>query len=221
MASKDSLTLAHVESDLTVGLALNGTLISTLSKSMVKNDLIKALSVIILRGCESFNIKGNLTEGQALLLAIDFTELYKHETIEDVMLMFRLVRQGVIGGKVWRIDSQIILGEWMPAYLDLKSEEREKRVEKTKNKPVELEDETDIPDATQKKIDELKKKLSTPPEKIKPKVVGTLNEFLKNLPETCKHLTNDELIIETKRAINLNAKEAEQIYNNEKKRRKI
>jgi hypothetical protein len=61
-------------------------------------------------------------------------ELMNYETIEDIVLMFKLARQGKIGGKIYRLDSLTIFQEWVPAYLEMKVKLREESHQKEKEK---------------------------------------------------------------------------------------
>ena len=74
---------------------------------------------------DSFNVGQKINDDQSVTLAIDLLEVFGHENLEDVVLMFKLARQGRIGGKIFRIDNQVVFSEWVPAYLELKAIERE------------------------------------------------------------------------------------------------
>src|SRR5690606_5513897 len=76
-------------------------------------------------------------------IAADIMEKYPYETLEDIVLMLKLVRQGKIGdGKDYKLDGQNILGKnkWMDQYLDLKYAELERIKDREKIQMNELGD---------------------------------------------------------------------------------
>tara|TARA_R110000822_G_scaffold14427_6_gene50816 strand:+ start:12522 stop:13010 length:489 start_codon:yes stop_codon:yes gene_type:complete len=87
---------------------------------------------------DSFNVGQKINDDQSVTLAIDLLEVFGHENLEDVVLMFKLARQGRIGGKIFRIDNQVVFSEWVPAYLELKAIERENIWQSRKSKQNDL-----------------------------------------------------------------------------------
>ena len=79
----------------------------------------------------NFNVGKSLTTQQSATLASDIVEKYPYETIEDIVLMLKQVRQGIIGdGKDFKLDGQNVLAKWMPDYLDRKYTEVERKNQK-------------------------------------------------------------------------------------------
>lgn len=72
---------------------------------------------------------------QIIILAGDLYEKFKTDTLEDVVLMFKMARQGEFG-KVYKFDTFTVM-DWANAYLLRKSEEREKLLRSAKPKPKE------------------------------------------------------------------------------------
>ncbi|MBT0527109.1 hypothetical protein JZ949_09950 [Riemerella anatipestifer] len=72
---------------------------------------------------------------QIIIMAGDLYEKFKTDTLEDVVLMFKMARQGDFG-KVYKFDTFTVM-EWANAYLMRKSEEREKLLRSAKLKPKE------------------------------------------------------------------------------------
>lgn len=123
LVSNNPIELISIESELNITLATNGTSLRKLEKSIGKINIVKSITFLITRLAENFNVGKNLTTEQASVLAFDFVELYPNETIEDFILMFKYVRQGVIGdGKDFKLDGQNVLHKWVPEYLNKKSE---------------------------------------------------------------------------------------------------
>lgn len=73
---------------------------------------------------------------QIQILAGDLYEKFKTDTLEDVVLMFKMARQSEFG-KIYRCDTLEIM-EWCNKYLDYKSATREKLVYKKKKKVEEI-----------------------------------------------------------------------------------
>lgn len=217
LEKQDSYEIGSFEGGLTVSKALGGTMLSNVLKQVGKPNLIKSLSYIILRASKNFNLKNNLTEDQAITIAFDFMDKYKFENIEDVVLMFKLARQGMLGGKVWRIDSEVILGEWMPAYLELKAIEREKV--KTQNKEEFLKLDQSVSEKSREELNKMLDRLKKP-KKSSSHGKLTYDLWLEKLPESCKSLTKKELLVELKKVKSRSMTLAINIYQNELKNRK-
>lgn len=110
----------------------------------VKNDVISK----VFRGEEQtlFTVVGILTQrfmasfgfskaaDQTLIdvIATDLLDAMRYETLEDFLLFFKYARMGKLGVTGRGVDSNLIIGEWLPKYLELKAEEREKQWNKEK-----------------------------------------------------------------------------------------
>lgn len=116
----------------------------TVAKSINQSPLIvcegKKISVVsqIIRIIEFFlEVTGKELEGyQIQILAGDIYEKFKTDTLDDVVLMFKMARQGDFG-KVYKCDTFEIM-DWCNKYLDHKSATRERLILK-KKKVKELE----------------------------------------------------------------------------------
>lgn len=128
MVTKNESELLILESDLTIGKALDGTTLNKLSKAIDKKNVIKAITVLTTRLADNFNVGKKFSTEQASIMAFDLFEVFGWETIEDVVLMFKMARQGKIGdGKDFKLDSQTVFHKWIPQYLELKAEVRESK----------------------------------------------------------------------------------------------
>jgi hypothetical protein len=134
LAKNDTSELIVFESDLTVSKAMDGIQLNKLSTQIEKKNVIKAIAYLALRLSENFNVGKKFTPTQASMMALDLFEVFGFETLEDVVLMFKYARQGRIGdGKDFRLDSQTVFHKWIPAYLELKAQERENQHQKVKD----------------------------------------------------------------------------------------
>lgn len=127
LASNDEVGLIVYEKNLSIEKAINGTHLIKLDKAIGEINTLVAVTYLINRFASSFNVGKTITESQSVQLAADIVEKYPYETIEDVVLMFKQVRQGIIGdGKDFKLDGQNVLSKWFPNYLDVKYAEVER-----------------------------------------------------------------------------------------------
>lgn len=119
----------------------------TITQSIEQSPLLvcegKKLAVLpeIIRIIEFFlAVTGKEMEGfQIQILAGDLYEKFKTDTIDDVILMFKMARQAEFG-KIYGFDSMVVM-DWANKYLEVKSATREK-ILKQKTQPR-LESETE------------------------------------------------------------------------------
>ncbi|MBC7749200.1 MAG: hypothetical protein H7Z76_11615 [Methylotenera sp.] len=131
MASQDEVGLIVFEKNLTLSNAIDGTKLSKLEKSVGEINTITAICYLLNRFNGNFNVGKSLTQQQSAMLASDIVEKYPYETIEDIVLMLKQVRQGIVGdGKDYKLDGQNVLAKWMPDYLDKKYFEIERQHKK-------------------------------------------------------------------------------------------
>jgi hypothetical protein len=216
LKSKNTLELAMFESDLSISQAVDGTMLIQMAKNDEK-ETIKTLVFLISRMNDDYNSKQKMNQQQMFTMAIDLLDVFKYETIEDVMLMFKYARQGKIGGKLFKLDSNVVFNEWVPAYLEQKAVERENRHLKAKS------DANKNYDNNKSKLTDMFKNWKK--DKQNPKVVkkktyyNNYPHFIKHLPKTCKQLTNEELVQQIKLAEYKQLTEAVCIYKNELNKR--
>lgn len=121
LVSQDQVELLILEKNMNLEKAIEGTKIKSLEKSLGEINLVKVVTYLLMRFSESFNVGKNITNNQAPLIAIDIIEKYPYETIEDLVLMLKQARQGIIGdGRDYKLDGQNILNKWFPEYLEKK-----------------------------------------------------------------------------------------------------
>ena len=142
-------TLVKLEQNLTIERSLSdGKLMIYEGKKL---DLIRE----IIRVLEFFlKVTGKEMEDfQIQILAGDLYEKFKHDTLEDVILMFKMARQGDFG-KVYKLDNFEVM-DWANRYLEKKSEERE-RILRSKKEPK---NESEEPQKGEKYFHELPQEL--------------------------------------------------------------
>jgi hypothetical protein len=89
-----------------------------------RSDIATILDLQLIRFCKSINLSVPLTDYQKQEIVMTMMEQYRHETLNDFLLMFRNARNGLYGPIYNRMDITVI-SEYMARYLDAKSFERE------------------------------------------------------------------------------------------------
>lgn len=227
LVSNNYAGLTQYESQLTEQKAMfEGTSIATIQKLTSPENLLKAFTFLVLRTSELFNFRNNITNNQAVVLALDLIEVMKVENIEDVVLMLKMARQGKLGQKLFRLDNQIIFQEWVPEYLEKKAELREINWQNEKQKyKNEFKQDTELTSDADKKFNEIiktiltkKEKKPTPPNKSP---YATNKDMLKRQKQVVSILSETELLKEIERAkSNSSMQSYLQICENELKQRK-
>lgn len=127
LGSNNEVGLIVFEKNLSIANAIDGTKLRKLEKALGEINTITAICYLLNRFNSNFNFGKSLSQSQAAMLASDIVEKYPYETIEDVVLMLKQVRQGIIGdGKDYKLDGQNVLVKWFPDYLDRKYTELER-----------------------------------------------------------------------------------------------
>ncbi|MBN9312913.1 MAG: hypothetical protein J0I53_07660 [Chryseobacterium sp.] len=119
----------------------------TISQSIEQSPLIvsegRKLDVLpqIIRVIEFFlAVTGKEMENfQIQILAGDLYEKFKTDTIDDVVLMFKMARQAEFG-KMYSFDAMVV-NDWANKYLEVKSATREKLLKKKAQPRIESETE--------------------------------------------------------------------------------
>lgn len=105
-------------------------MINNAIKSYGTESVEMALSGLILLTAEYFNVQGNISKNQAVMIAGDLIQKHSLENIEDIILALQNIRTS--GNKLWgKFDAQTIF-ESMDLILDQKIDEREKVQAKAK-----------------------------------------------------------------------------------------
>lgn len=121
LASNNEVGLIVFEKNLSLSHAIDGTKLKKLEKTVGEIGTITAICYLLNRFNSNFNVGKSLSQTQSALLAADIVEKYPYETIEDVVLMLKQVRQGILGdGKDYKLDGQNVLAKWFPEYLEKK-----------------------------------------------------------------------------------------------------
>ena len=120
--------LVKLEKNLTVATAIveSPLIVTQGNKINVVSEIIRIIEFFL-------EVTGKeLQDFQIQILAGDLYEKFKTDALEDIVLMFKMARQGDFG-KVYKCDTFEIM-DWSNKYLEVKSATREKLL-KTKKEP--------------------------------------------------------------------------------------
>lgn len=196
LASEDAFAMVEVERGLSLQKCLDAPLL--INQKSHASDLIKSIFLIIKRFNNLVNVGKKMNEDQMITLASDLYERFSCETLEDVMLFFKMARNGDFGD-FYRLDSVVVLG-WIPKYMDQKAEVFEKEIINQKNQRQRQEEEVgkEMSEENRTKLEELTKKLKVKTtinngEANKANPLFNYQAYLEQLPETVKNLSKKEL----------------------------
>lgn len=124
--------LVHLE----MVLSVQNTFDKPNTRSVFKNETgavgFSVVKVLVTRFIDSFAFSNKLNETQIELLTVDTLENFAYESLEDIIIFFKMARSGKFGNTKRGVDSNLIFGEWYPQYLSQKAEARENNYNKSK-----------------------------------------------------------------------------------------
>lgn len=136
--------MALVEMNLTIDQTFSKPNIRTVFKNENGTIGFSVVNVLVNRFINSFGFSTKLSNDQIEILTVDTLENFKYESLEDIIVFFKMARTGKFGSTKKGVDSNLIYGEWYPAYLEQKADIREQQYQKEKNalnsKEITLED---------------------------------------------------------------------------------
>lgn len=200
-SDKDAFNkIAKIEQSLTIKDSINtGELIM---KQGSKVDVVREIIKII-----EFYLKitgKELEVYQVRVLAGDLYDKFRTDTVEDIILFFKMIRTGDLGKLKYYDNFHDKIMSYVPQFFQYKSEQREKLIEAKKKLQNKKANQTQMSEEAYDKFTELQNRLSTPTiktsETFKVKdVLSSLDNYLSTLPETCKKLSDSDLKYELKR----------------------
>ncbi len=214
--------IVNIEQSLTVRDALvkSPLIISEDGKLPVIKEIIRIIEFYL-------EVTGNkkMESYHVQVLAGDLYERFRTDTVDDIILMFKMMRTGELG-KVGYTEN---FNEKLMAYVDLyllhKSEEREKLISQQKRKIREREVKAAPMSAEiAAKFDELQKRITLKETASRQafsisKVLQSMDGYLETLPEASTQLSDGDLKYEIKKTQNANPA-AFEILSLEQERRK-
>lgn len=122
----DAGSIIQQERGLTVKACLSRPSIHSLiiQNGIPRADVAMIIDLNLEVLCQTLNITNSLTEYQKKDIVMTIMDRFKHESVEDIILCFRMAKDGEFGILYNRLDRTIVL-DWMTRYLDVKAMERE------------------------------------------------------------------------------------------------
>jgi hypothetical protein len=118
-------------------LTIQQTFDKALIKSVFKGEAgqigFSVVNVLVTRFIDSFGFSTKLNPTQIETLTVDILENFQYETLEDIIIFLKMARTGKFGSTGRGVDSNLILGDWFPKYLDKKAEIREQNYQVEKS----------------------------------------------------------------------------------------
>lgn len=127
-----SVSVSVLEIGLTVDKNLDKPVIRGLFKNENGQIGFAVVKVLVNRFIDSFGFSTKLSETQLEVLTVDTLEKFSYDSLEDIILFFKLARSGTFGTTKRGVDSNLIFGEWFPIYMEMKAEAREREYIKNK-----------------------------------------------------------------------------------------
>ena len=133
-----------LELDLTLEVVLSKPTMRTVFKDENAQVGFSVVKVLVQRFLDSFGFNAKASNSLIEIITVDTLDRFSYESLEDVILFFKMARSGYFGTTSRGVDSNLIFGEWFPMYLTKKAELRETKY--TEEKGVRLSDKTSIED---------------------------------------------------------------------------
>ncbi len=152
-----------MESSLTIKKAIDSPSIKQLRTihNIKIGDVAKIIHIQILRTIQLLNVTNTMNDLQVEHTVFEILERYPHESIEDFCIALKKGRNGLYGTVYNRLDPSIVF-DWINAYLNEKSYEREQinhnKYTTSKKSDLPIDDFYRIGIKQQKKLDEVKNK---------------------------------------------------------------
>lgn len=125
--------MALIEMNLSIDQTFSKPNIRTVFKNENGTIGFSVVNVLVNRFINSFGFSTKLSNDQIEILTVDTLENFKYESLEDIIVFFKMARTGKFGSTKKGVDSNLIYGEWYLAYLELKADIREQNYSKEKN----------------------------------------------------------------------------------------
>lgn len=187
--------LAMREMSLTVKSNLDKPNIQSLRNPCDTPKLMAIINFAINRASKINSTYKPIDEELSISLTVDLMEKMGTESIDDILLMFKMARTGDLEISQFSKKKsfyEAVLQDWVPAYLDLKSAEMEKRWQNEKTKSAEIFLEGEDLAEYQKKIRSLRMSIKPPEHKESKSTKILIGE-----PHSDSPLKNDSNLIAT------------------------
>ncbi|TYP71509.1 hypothetical protein [Aquimarina intermedia] len=128
------ISIPKMEMSLTMQDVFEKPLIRSVFKGENSQLGFTFINGMVKRFTDSFGFSSKLSPSQIEMLTVDTLEKCAYESLEDVILFFKMARSGSFGTTTRGLDSNLIFGTWFPKYLELKADYREQSYQNEKSK---------------------------------------------------------------------------------------
>ena len=138
--ANEAQTSLH-ELGLTVAKAMQGATIRSMRSPESDMLMLTSVTFLVNRASKTNETFKPIPEELALSLAIDLLEVMEFDTIDDIILMFKMARQGklrISSMKKKKSFYEMVLQDYVPAYLDEKAKERERQYYEKRRKETKV-----------------------------------------------------------------------------------
>lgn len=199
LISEDKFELIKIERSLTIEKCLSAPLL--VNQKQNESELIKSIFLIVKRFNDLVNVSKKMNEDQMIDLSADLFDRFGGESMEDILLFFKMARSGEFGD-FYRLDTIVILS-WIPKYMDSRitafhderiNQENRKRREENEAVAAHVPD-----DKAKEKLEELSNMLKTTTISRNTGVLRKDNPlfdyeaYLETLPEAAKKMSDAHL----------------------------
>ena len=169
LATKNFLDVAEIEGALTPAKSIEmGVQINKLAGANRKATY-KMIMRLVENTAMFYNVNGQTTEAQLVMIAQSIIEKYGYDNIEDVIIALKNGRSGMYGKLYGRFDGEVVL-DWIAQYMESKAEAREKLHHQRKTELLDVA--PNVIDAITKQIPKLKKPPAIVNVSIKDEITG-------------------------------------------------
>lgn len=188
-----TLSLLTIQEEVTFEKTLTAPVLRSIENKVGRPVLIKLVCAVLKLFADSLNITQTLSALQVYELAQLWIEQYPTDSLKDLILCLKRVKQGKYGKTFNRIDIQVI-SEFWTAYLNEKAEYRENQ--HLKQKAVEASNQLlplkQIAEHAPQTA-ELIKRIARPTPSVAPVNAPTFDTYLSELSEQIPFASPDEL----------------------------
>lgn len=121
------------EMTLTIADTLNKPVLKHIFRDDKMQTGFNVIKLLIARFLDNFGFTNKPTESEIESITVDTLEHFGYESLEDIIIFFKMARSGKFGTAHRRVDSNFIFGEWFPKYMELKTQQRELILGKQRN----------------------------------------------------------------------------------------
>jgi len=130
------ISIAPIEMSLTINETFDKAIVKSVFKGEAGQIGFSVVNVLVTRFIDSFGFSTKLNPVQIETLTIDILESFQYESLEDIIIFLKMARTGKFGSTGRGVDSNLILGDWFPKYLDQKAKIREELYLKEKTQSL-------------------------------------------------------------------------------------